>query len=220
MLQINVEKFSNVLRRVTDFKLLIPEEVQAKRIIMLLHGRGDDNTAWLYYTNIAQYNKENIIIMPSGQTSFYLNENNGEQFCDYLIELIDYVQNFFEVESSEVLCIGNSMGGFGSLNLIANYPTRINRVALLSPAINVNSYVLEYNDNYDYETVLFEKLKKINPKRIYHYCGINDHLYDQNYEFSTIFGTNLIVDEFAHVWETWDLQIKKYLKQLELNTEN
>lgn len=216
---INIDFVSQKLKRKVDFNVTIPESKTPKNILLLLHGRGDNNAAWIQYTNVVRYNKESLIIMPSGDISFYLNRTHGEHFQDYLIELIEFVQSKFNIESNEVHVAGNSMGGYGSIMLAQAYPDLFTSIGLFSPALSLSEeYLQKYpdkmlRDNLKTAIVSQSQVESI-ANKIYLYCGQNDYFYDECVKFANEYNIELHTDNYGHEWDAWDSCIKKYLESI------
>ncbi len=219
MVTINIDFVSEKLKRKTCFDVIVPEDAMPQNVLLLLHGRGDNHEAWIQYTNVVRYNKKSLIIIPSGDISFYLNRKHGEQFQEYLIELINFVQSKFNIKTSKVHVAGNSMGGFGSLMLAKKYPDLFETIGLFSPALNLSDEYLEkYPDimlRDNIKTAVNDEaiLKKISPK-IYLYCGRKDYFFEESAKFANQYHIELKTDDYGHEWDAWDTCIKKYLESI------
>ncbi|HPX66157.1 MAG TPA: alpha/beta hydrolase-fold protein, partial [Anaerolineaceae bacterium] len=65
-----------------------PRPIHERKVLWLLHGLSADGSAWLRYGNADWVSRELgvIIIMPSGDRSFYVNMDNGQNYFSYLTE--------------------------------------------------------------------------------------------------------------------------------------
>lgn len=217
MNSIVVDYVSQAMKRKVSFNVILPNG-PAKNILLLLHGRGDNKETWMQYTNLIRYNQSTVIIMPSGDLSFYLNRKHGEQFQDYLIELLNYGKNNFKLETDEVHVAGNSMGGFGSLVLAQKYPNLFTSIGIFSPALILdeeyrkvlpNQLVSEDIAN----AIKDEKVLHEISKKVYLYCGREDKFYQDCVEFSKEYDIELNEDDFGHEWDAWDLCVKNYIME-------
>ncbi|MBD3338667.1 MAG: hypothetical protein GF353_06150 [Candidatus Lokiarchaeota archaeon] len=78
--------------------------------------------------------------------SFYINSPFTGNFADYFIkDVIDYVDSNYRTISNKKnrALVGPSMGGYGALYLLFNYPHKFNSVASLSPA-NMTVEILDH----------------------------------------------------------------------------
>lgn len=219
MIMINIDYTSQALKRKSEFIVLLPEQQRVDNILLLLHGRGDDKTAWIHYTNITRYNQSSLIIIPSGDASFYLNQVDGAQYQDYLEELINFVESRFNLTNIKLNIAGNSMGGFGSLALVQKSCIQFDTIGLFSPAIKLSTEYLEGYPN----TLLHSELKSVikgelkikqMANNIFLYCGKNDKFYNDCLEFSNQYEVELLSDEYGHEWDAWDKWIKIYMERL------
>lgn len=119
---------SRILNQDVHFSVCLPEDYFAGNrrfpVVYLLHGLGDDETSWLEYGRISQYNKQvsdrreaerspanckpgtrrreaepvNIIfVMPEGFRSYYVNDYKGSfRYQDMFVnELVPYIDSLF-----------------------------------------------------------------------------------------------------------------------------
>ena len=148
MAYFRIEYFSNALRRVTSFEMLIPNDIPANmqapetpmRTLFLLHGYTGKAGNWVPEELARKYNF--AIVMPTAENSFYLNGlSTGHAFQTMLgEELVDYVRRTFRLAlRREDTCIaGMSMGGFGALHTALAYPETFGKAAGLSSALIVH----------------------------------------------------------------------------------
>lgn len=142
--QINFK--SEILNKSTSISIALPEnDVLSNKnlsILYLLHGLGDDDTKWLRRTALERMIKKLpiIVIMPDCDKSFYTNMETGDNYWDYLtIELFELVENLFNVSQTKdnTFVAGNSMGGFGTLKYVLNYPDRFKSAYAFSATTNL-----------------------------------------------------------------------------------
>ncbi len=94
--------------------------VAKRKVLYLLHGLGDDASAWQRYTAIetlaAAYGL--VVVMPSAGRSFYTDQPNGQKYFTYLTEeLPHYLVDVFGLapRREDTLIAGVSMGGYGAI---------------------------------------------------------------------------------------------------------
>ncbi|WP_225046731.1 alpha/beta hydrolase [Lacticaseibacillus kribbianus] len=114
------------------------------RTLWLLHGLGDNGSAWQRKTGIEQLAiAHNLaIVMPDMGRSFYVNTASHQPYWDYLTqELMPQLQATLPLSTAPAdrYVAGNSMGGFGALRLAAAAPERFAAVMLLSPVVDLDS---------------------------------------------------------------------------------
>lgn len=180
--QINLK--SEVLNKSTSITIALPENeiLNSKKlsILYLLHGLGDDDTKWLRRTTIERLVKRVpiIVVMPDCDKSFYTNMEKGDDYWYYLTkELFEFVENLFNVSQTKenTYIAGNSMGGFGTLKYIVNYPNRFKAAYAFSATTNLYDFFCNENK---------EKYKQLDPM-------VNENL--KNKIFQATFGDlNLI----------------------------
>ena len=125
---------SRVLGIMTSVEIILPECAPAANgsegpvwdgneplpVLYLLHGTGDDQTAWGRNTSIARYveNKKLAVVMPAGNRSVYTNQRNGYDYFTFLTEeLPEVCRRIFKLSKKreETFIGGLSMGGYGAL---------------------------------------------------------------------------------------------------------
>ncbi|MDR0639165.1 MAG: esterase family protein [Spirochaetaceae bacterium] len=110
-------------------------------VLYLLHGHGDDNTAWLRKSRVEMTlsGREFIIVMPCAHRSFYTNAKAGHLFFDYITKELPMVTaNTFHASTKpkEQYIAGLSMGGYGALKIAFSYPEIYAACGALSAAVD------------------------------------------------------------------------------------
>ena len=153
MARLQIEYFSNALRRSTTFEMIIPNDFPAgvpweagkahsrpMSPLFLLHGYTGKAGNWVPDGLPEKYNF--AIVMPTAENSFYLNgEATGTAYQTMVgEELVNYVRKTFHLASGpENTCIaGLSMGGFGALHTGLAYPETFGKIGALSSALIVH----------------------------------------------------------------------------------
>lgn len=148
MALIQVDFYSDTLRKIVPFTALIPNDPREEQVqpaegypaLYLLHGFTGNCTDWVTNTRIAELSSkyEIAVIMPSGENSFYVDD--GEMYALYgkFIgeELIDYTRRLFRLsEKRENTAIaGLSMGGYGAMRNGLKYADRFSAIMSYSGA--------------------------------------------------------------------------------------
>jgi S-formylglutathione hydrolase FrmB len=93
-------------------------------VLYLLHGLGDNNTAWSFMTNLSGYAAAYplIVVMPDAGRSFYINSaaDPKARFEDFIVkDVVEYVDSHYRtVPLRRARAIaGLSMGGYGATYL-------------------------------------------------------------------------------------------------------
>lgn len=127
-------------------------------VVYMLHGLGDDETAWLEFGRISQYYdaefaKGNIspmiFIMPEGYRTYYVNDYKGTFLYEdmFIKELVPYIDSLYWTmpDARYRGLIGYSMGGFGALSLHLKHPGIFGSAVPLSISIRTDEqYMTEY----------------------------------------------------------------------------
>lgn len=94
-----IDYFSTSLSRITNFNVLIPNDIlpgmsvnnphylRGAKTLILLHGYSGSNKDWLSSSAVSELSiKYNLaVIMPSGENSFYLDgKGTGKAFCQFI----------------------------------------------------------------------------------------------------------------------------------------
>ena len=185
MAHIQVEFFSNCLRRPVTFKLLLPNdpndtwEPPQKRkglpmkTLFLLHGYTGAAHNWVPEHLAALYNF--AIVIPNGENGFWIDGlATGHRYGAFLgEELPAYLQKTFRLAMTpEDTCVmGLSMGGYGALHAALAYPDRFGKVAALSSALihhGVAQFQPGFEDgfaNYEYYRQCFGEPSEVEASR-------------------------------------------------------
>ncbi len=119
------------LARMTSATVILPEKAGPGPfpVFYLLHGLGDDHTAWTRRTNIERYVEglPLIVVMPDGGRGWYSDsatEPAGAVETFIVRDLLGFVDRTFRTRAGcEGRVIGGlSMGGYGALKLALKYP--------------------------------------------------------------------------------------------------
>ena len=158
---------SQILNRSMNYAVLLPTEYENSTdsfpVVYLLHGLGDDETAW-YEDGLIQYysdrdvdeNGPMIFVMPEAFNTYYVNKYNGNYpMMDVLVtELVPTIDSMFRTikDAKHRAVMGYSMGGYGALILPAKNPDIFKTGVLLSMSFRTDSqYVAEPQNVFDYQ---------------------------------------------------------------------
>lgn len=143
---------SKVLGKNVNYTVYLPADYSTSQrtypVVYLLHGFTDDNTGWLQFGEINRYADKAIaegtippmiIIMPNGDSSFYINSYDGkENYEDFFVnEFIPAVEKEFRIKAEKKYrgVAGLSMGGYGTLIYALKHPDLFAATAPFSAAV-------------------------------------------------------------------------------------
>ena len=145
----DVTFFSASLQHEIPYRVVLPASYsslgQKLPVLYLLHGGGGGFRDWTNYSDVAQYAANGfILVMPEGNSSYYVNSatNPQDRYEAYIAkDLVSDVEQRFPASQSrdERAVIGVSMGGFGAVVLALKHPELFAFVGAMSPAIDVPS---------------------------------------------------------------------------------
>lgn len=245
----SIDFYSTILGHETDLTVIVPEEkdisdfskkTEPYDTVYLLHGMGDNGSAWSRLSNIEHYANETgfLLVMPSAGHSFYTNAVYEKAWGTFFENELPYhVGKWFNLSDNKFIA-GLSMGRFGAFKIgfknlkqfkgIAGLSSVLSLVELknnapseLKSTINQVYKVIWGTENPN--TSIHQLVKDIdayckynNGPIILHYCGLNDFLYGDNKRFMTEMKetrANYHFEEWegGHEWGFWDEAIKKTL---------
>lgn len=246
---IQMRLFSTALNMYTGANIILPLPRDAKKeipnlpVIYLLHGMGDNFTAWLRKTGAERYALESgvAIVMPDGGLSCYENMAHGLRYMDYIArELPAFVQENFPVSADREknFIAGCSMGGFGALKIALAQPENWSAVGCFSAAHfeyrpdslrNKTMLNMAYGGNIDAcdKRIAADAIQTNAanaPIRILHYCGDTDILKENALKSRAFFEAlpaGSIDYQFEmlpgqHDWALWDECLHRFIRSLNL----
>lgn len=179
------------------------------KTLYLLHGLGDNASAWTRYTRAEQYARDYgaAIIMPEVQRGFYRDMRFGLKYFSYVTEeLPELCSQFFGLDKSRVnnYIAGLSMGGYGAMKCGLTHPEKYAGCASFSGVLDFHYILEEHLDDENRDEFigllgvglevddgddLFKLAEKVSmtpenerPK-IFVTCGKQDFLYKTNEAF-------------------------------------
>ena len=248
---IQMRFFSEKLNRFTGVNVILAldrriEAPAGRPTLYLLHGMGDDQSAWLRKTNVERYALEAglHVVMPDGGLSCYENMIHGERYRDYLLlELPHVMRSCFPMSPrrEENFIAGCSMGGCGALKLGLAHPECFRAIGCFSaghleyrPDADRNRAMLAraFGNRLELrDAEIIESARAANagsdPIGIWHACGDADVLRDSCMETKAFFESmsgGAIDYRFRmlpgrHDWALWDGMLREFLSWLPLPEE-
>ncbi|MCR5674657.1 MAG: esterase family protein [Lachnospiraceae bacterium] len=252
MALLQVQFYSDILGASTEMNVIMPEikrrtemkdpakEQELPKVLYLLHGFGDDQSAWVRRTSVERYAAEQnlAVIMPYADQSYYCNEVYGKRYWDFVSdELPSVVHRFFRIsDRPEDTCVaGLSMGGYGAMRLALTYPERFAAAGSFSGSVDMVYRVREMDEagTRDWNKIFGDMelagseidvmhLMKKNAAapgkpRLYVSCGTADFLYPLHRRFVPALRENgwEVTDyeekDAVHEWGFWDRQIRSFI---------
>lgn len=212
-----------------------------RRVIYLLHGLGDDASAWQRYSSIeplaAAYGL--VVVMPSAGRSFYIDQPNGQKYFTYLTdELPRYLADVFGLapRREDTFIAGNSMGGYGAFKAALLRPELYAAAASFSGVLSLAILqAMPEDPRKDEFAFLFGNLEKLpgsehdpavwlrraaeNPSllpRLFISVGRQEDLYPLSGMFHAACRELGVRSDYheekgGHDWFLWDRQIRRFL---------
>lgn len=156
---------SAILNREIKYAVLLPEgydrSTERYPVVYLLHGYGDNQTAWYTSGGLQYYVDLNntttvpmIYVMPEGYNTYYIDRYNGnypymKMFVD---ELVPEIDNKFrtKADNTQRAVMGYSMGGYGAFVLPALNPDVFSISIPLSMSFRTDEqYLAETQGSFD-----------------------------------------------------------------------
>jgi S-formylglutathione hydrolase FrmB len=203
---------SKIFNREILYSVLLPESYNASTdsfpVVYLLHGFGDDQTAW-YKDGLIQsfsdsYSSENvpmIFVMPQGFNSYYVNRYNGSlPYMDFFTtELVPAIDSIYRTKKDKTqrAVMGYSMGGYGALILPAMNPDMFSISVPLSMSFRTDEqYIAEPQNVFDSQWgLIFGGFGTSGTSRLTDYYIEHSpfHFFDQN-DLSKYSGLRILLD--------------------------
>tara|TARA_B100002051_G_C16697509_1_gene619016 strand:+ start:287 stop:1162 length:876 start_codon:yes stop_codon:yes gene_type:complete len=179
----NLTLESKILNQERTYAVYLPNDYDSSErsypVLYLLHGLGDDQTAWIKLGDVQRITDESIdsgisssmiIVMPDAGTGIvgYINQPNRDWFYEdfFFEELIPHVESKFRIKKGKKYraISGLSMGGGGTLVYALHRPELFSSAAPLSPAIGptdlddfhkwISRYNFYFNDKIETQKLL------------------------------------------------------------------
>ena len=157
--------YSKLLHRDMSYAVLLPDGYDKSDVsypvVYLLHGYGDDETAWYTGGNIRFYVDKYssdiapmIYVMPEAFNTYYVNKYNGKYpMMDVLVdELVPAIDSIYRTKADRThrAVMGYSMGGYGALILPVMNPGIFSVSVSLSMSFRTDQqYMAESQDAFN-----------------------------------------------------------------------
>jgi enterochelin esterase-like enzyme len=154
-----------LLNRAIEYAVLLPagydESEDSYPVVYLLHGFGDDETAWYKNGGLQFYVDKQaaevvpmIYVMPQAFNTYYIDKFNGNfPYMDMFVEeLVPEIDSRFRTkkDKSQRAVMGYSMGGYGALILPAMHPEVFSISIPLSMSFRTDEqYLQESQSSFD-----------------------------------------------------------------------
>lgn len=150
MALIHIDHTPESVKMNIPLSLVIPEPAEMsgvplaeRRVLYLLHGLGDDASAWVRFSRIEIHARRYglVVVMPSAGRSFYTDQPDGPKYFTYLVEeLPRYLAEVFGIQPTrdKTLIAGLSMGGYGAMKAALLYPERYFAAGSFSGLLSLN----------------------------------------------------------------------------------
>ena len=135
------------LMRRCSMNVFVPEKPHSDGkpgfpVVYLLHGRSDDENAYVAHGITALCEKyEFIVVMPDGARSFYSNMACGQNYWNFTaLELPKLISTMFpaRTDRASTFAAGLSMGGYGALKLGLRCPERFSKIGAMSSVADIS----------------------------------------------------------------------------------
>ncbi|MCI8418343.1 MAG: esterase family protein [Lachnospiraceae bacterium] len=174
MALVNMDFYSYYLGMDTPLTVLLPERRGRKPepmpdkkypVLYLLHGHGDDHTAWIRKSNVELLTRDHemIVVMPAAHRGFYVDGKSTYRYFSFLTEELPVVVgNLFPASQrrEDTYICGLSMGGYGALELAMHCPETYGHAASMSGALEPYKALRSVNDLFSAPDFL-ENLERI-----------------------------------------------------------
>ncbi len=235
---------SPALERMTTFSILLPDPKKTGPgpypVLLQLHGRHDDHTAWLEKSRLWEHVERLplIVVMPSADNGWWSNlrfgsdDMTGTRFVsfryeDFLVqELWAHVQASYPARPDARWAIGGlSMGGFGAIRLGLKYPDRFCSIyahsSVVPTAAELDEWMPELTPATRTDMDCYRLADQHAPEtlpRLSFDCGLDDSLLPHNRRFHAHLEARGLPHQYmefpgAHTWPYWDLHVREALVQ-------
>lgn len=237
----HISFFSDQLQMMTSMNVILPDHPNGQGdVLLLLHGLGDDEHAWIAQTNLVDYAKktQTTIIMPRAERSYYTNAQNGKKYGDFVgEEVLQRCQKWFHLpnDRTRTFIAGNSMGGFGALKFGLSYSETFSKLFALSAMPDIKASWQANPDRDAWLQSLFGSPDQVtnstndigyliaqqqnNAPEIWQFCGREDPFFAMNDRLAQQIETKRLRHTFVtvpggHEWRLWDQAIDRILKMI------
>ena len=244
---IQMRLFSEALNMFTPVNVILPQprdahrELQPLPTLYLLHGMGDDATAWMRKSCVERYALEHgvAVVMPDGGLSCYENMAHGGAYRDYICDELPLTMRKtfpLSAQREQNFIAGCSMGGFGALKLGLSRPEQYVAIGCFSAAHmeyrpdhprNTAMLARVYGDTLDACDAQIERdILAVNAgsrsMRVWHACGDKDVLRENALKSRDYFEAlpggaidySFVTLPGKHDWALWDRMLEEFMRLL------
>lgn len=232
--------YSEKLKMNTSINVILPEHPSdAGKVLLLLHGLGEDENAWLNQSRLTDYASQTdiTIIMPRVDRSYYTSRVGESQYFEYISEeVLQRCRAWFHLSSKRerTFIAGTSMGGFGALKAGLTHPDQFQGIFPMSAMPDVVRKWRENPERDAWYRSLFGSPDQVRhsindiaylitqqqPEQvpfIWQFCGDKDPFYDMNVILSNQIEQQGLPHKFVqaaggHEWRLWDRAIKQVIE--------
>ncbi|WP_181146718.1 alpha/beta hydrolase [Weissella paramesenteroides] len=236
--------YSKTLKMNTSVNIILPEyPTGSGKTLLLLHGLGEDENAWLNQTRLTDYASQTdiTIIMPRVDQSYYTSRDGDSQYFEYISqELLQRCRAWFRLsdQRSQTFIAGTSMGGFGALKTGLILPKEFQAIFPMSAMTDIVQKWRESPKRDAWFKGLFgspDQVKnsindiayliaqqKAQTPYIWQLCGTDDPFYEMNLALNEQIEQQGLRHEFVavsggHEWVVWDKAIQQIIKLIDEN---
>lgn len=207
------------------------------KTLYVLHGGLENYRAWIDKSSVVRYAEQYgfAVVSISYENSYLCDLRVGQQYWTWMTgELIPYVRSIFPLSEkrNDNYVAGASMGGYCATKLALRNPDMFGGLAIFSGAVDTGDELKGTPDPMNFMNPFFQDaFGSIEQYRgsendlvylirqfaehpenlpvIYHCCGTEDHLYQDNVLFRDLaisVGAKVVWEEkqAGHTWEFWD----------------
>jgi S-formylglutathione hydrolase FrmB len=244
---IDVTFHSASLNRDMQYRAVIPANIAPSQkfpVLYLLHGGGGGFHDWSNYSGVARYAERGLIlVMPEGNSSYYMNSADRPQdrYEDYIVrDLVADVEQRLPAASGRThrAIAGVSMGGFGAVVLALKHPELFVFAGGMSSALDVPSrpFSIKRVGQYRQHSSIFGPwgsqgrrasdpfvlARSADPAQtpyLFLTCGDQEGLLATNKKFAALLHQRQLAYEFhithgGHDWNQWDRNLPDLMESM------
>lgn len=230
----------------TTFHLILPDDRkrgESLPVLYLLHGYLQGADSWSRFSSVEEFvsGSRLAVVMPDGANSFYCDMVYGGHYATFITrELPRFCASQFGTsrKREDTFLAGLSMGGYGALKIGLSNPQLYAAIGAFSPACdavkittdnptvatsiigNVGGETLRNNPKYDLYEIMNRAAAAPARPWIYHFCGDDDFLLEENLAFSAFaaqkpeFDYTYVQTPGDHSWPYWNREAQVFINKI------